>query len=160
MERVVRVRDLKPWPGGGEVCLELTDLLPLFVPDGHGWIWSLRTIPELVYEERWDLNIPFMFETIERERRGLTMSFEELQQFAGRVSQVIWGEFIAARHPFALSQSSASPAEVGREAIAGLLAIDSTYWMIGGPSAVIERVTARFSKVDVLRPEEWEPTDR
>ena len=155
MERVVRVRDLKQLPSGFEVFLELRDLLPLFVPDAHAWLWSLRTVPELVADERWDLNVPFIETAIERGARGMTLSFEELEQFGGRVSQVIWGEFVAARSESALPLRTAAPADVGRDAIAGLLAIDSTFWLVGGPSVVINRVVAAFSNVDELAPGDW-----
>ena len=40
-------------------------------------------------------------------------------------------------------------------AIAGLLAIDSTFGLVGGPSVVINRVVAAFSNVDELAPGDW-----
>jgi hypothetical protein len=56
------------------------------------------------------------------------MSFEELQQFASRINQVIWGEFIAAEFDGELPMQATTSEEIGRTALAGALAFDSSYW--------------------------------
>ena len=118
----------------------------------EGW---LRTIPELNADERWDLNIPFIETAIEGSARGLTMSFDELEQLASRVRQVIWGEFVAARSEATLPLRTADPAAVGRDALEGLLAIDTKFWIVGGPAVVIDRVVGAVSDVDERSSEDW-----
>jgi hypothetical protein len=58
VERLVRLRDLRPTPSGGTVFLDLPDLLSLFDPDGHAWTWGFQRGPELVADESWDFNLP------------------------------------------------------------------------------------------------------
>jgi hypothetical protein len=83
------------------------------------------------------------------------MSFEDLGRFAGRVQQVIWGEFIAAESPSALPTGSADGRTVGQSAVAGLAAIDSNFWLVGGPAELIDRVAERFDAVDEMPVGEW-----
>ncbi|MDP8909222.1 MAG: hypothetical protein M3N47_08935 [Chloroflexota bacterium] len=159
MERVIRVLDLQPGPGNGKFFLDLHEVLPAFVPDGHAWRWAIRSQPELSAAPRWDLNLPFILEEIEKSPRGFTMSFEELEQFAARVDQVVWGEFVAAEFEGDLPTRAATSADVGRHAIAGALAFDSSYWFLGGPAYVIQRATTMFRETEDAAPEEWPATD-
>jgi hypothetical protein len=155
LERSIRVRDLNPRADGSRVCLDLPDLLPAFEPDAHGWIWALQRVPELAVEEGWDFNSAALEHDICANLRGLTMTFEDLHRFGRRVRQVIWGEFIAGERPSALPLSAATATNVGRDAVAGLSAVDSSCWLIGGPTHVIERIAARFVSVEELPVEEW-----
>ncbi len=157
MERVIRVMDEKPGRPG--FFLDLDDVLPVFSPEGHAWRWAIRDEPELSALPRWDLNVPFIREHIQASRRGLALSFEELEQFAGRIIQVINGEFVAATSEAELPMRSASPAEVGLEAHAGALAFDSSYWFLGGPEDVIARAEARFAHTEHVAPEHWPVPD-
>ena len=62
MERLIRVMDNRPGHPG--FFLDLDDVLPAFVPDGHAWRWAIRTEPELSAVPRWDLNLPFISKQI------------------------------------------------------------------------------------------------
>jgi hypothetical protein len=75
-------------------------------------------VPELMAFDAWDFNLPVLGQQIEAERRGLTMTFEELQRFARRVHPVICGEFIAAQSPAALPLRTSDAATVGQRAVA------------------------------------------
>lgn len=83
------------------------------------------------------------------------MSFEELELFAAKITQVIWGEFVAAAYEGQLPMRAASSAEVGRDALAGALAFDSSYWFLGGPTELIARAVDRFSDTEEVAPDEW-----
>ena len=153
MERVIRVMDKSPeYP---RVFLDLVDVLPAFSPDRHAWRWAIRSEPELSADPRWDLNLPFIVEQIEQSRRGFTLSFEELEQFAARINQVVWGEFVAADYEGQLPTRAAVPAEVGRSALAGMLAFDSSFWFLGGPAELIERALKRFADTEEVAPDDW-----
>jgi hypothetical protein len=154
MERLVRIRDLKTSPGHS-TFLDLPDLLPLLEPDAHAWLWAMQTVPWITANEGWDFNLPVLERDIAAGRRGLALSFEELIRLGQRVNQVIWGEFVAAERSSGIVLASDDAATVGRRAHAGLAAIDSTYWLVGGPAAVVARFEARFAEVDVLDPSEW-----
>ena len=157
MERVIRVMDKRP--GQPNIFLDLADVLPAFSPDGHAWQWAIRSDLELSAQPRWDLNLPFIHEQIEQARRGFTLSFEELEQFATRVDQVVWGEFVAAEFESRLPTRAASSAEVGASALAGALAFDSSYWFLGGPSTLIERAVKRFARTEEVSPSDWPAID-
>ena len=144
-------------PGHRGFFLDLQDVLPAFAPDGHAWCWAIRSEPELSADPRWDLNLPFIVDQIAQSRRGFTLSFEELEQFAARINQVVWGEFVAAEYERHLPIRAASPAEVGRSALAGALAFDSSYWFLGGPGELIGRAVGRFVDTEEVAPEEWSP---
>jgi hypothetical protein len=153
VERVIRVMDSQPGRPG--FFLDFHQVLPAFSPEGHAWRWAIRHEPELSALPRWDLNLPFITEEIQRSPRGLTLSFVELEQFADRITQVIWGEFLATEHEGQLPTRTASPAEVGRSAHAGALAFDSSYWFLGGPAGLIERAVERFAHVEEIAPYDW-----
>jgi len=91
--------------------------------------------------------------------RGCTLSFEELEQFAGRITQVVWGEFVAAEYEGQLPPRAASPAEVGTRAHAGALAFDTSCWFLGGPAELIARARARFTHTEEVTPEDWPGLD-
>ncbi len=139
--------------------LDLRKVLPAFSPEGHAWRWAIRQEPELSALPRWDLNLPFIIEEIERSTRGSTLSFEELERFATRINQVIWGEFVAAEYGGDLPTRAASAAEVGRRAHAGAFAFDSSYWFLGGPSALIDRALDRFADTEEVDPGDWPQLD-
>jgi hypothetical protein len=65
--------------GSARLFLDLHEVLPAFSPEGHAWRWTIRQEPELSALPRWDLNLPFIIEEIER--------IEELERFATRISQ-------------------------------------------------------------------------
>jgi hypothetical protein len=67
------------------VFLDLRDVLPAISPVGHAWRWAIRGEPELSARPRWDLNLPYIREHIERSPRGFVLSFEELDGAARRV---------------------------------------------------------------------------
>ena len=67
----------------------------------------------------------------------------------------MWGEFIAAEYEGQLPTRAASPAEVGRNALAGALAFDSSYWFLGGPAELIGRAAERFADTEEIAPEQW-----
>ena len=157
MERVIRVMDMQSGPH--RVFLDLHHILPVFSPEGHAWRWAIRDeAAEITALPRWDLDLLFILEQL-REPRGLVMSFSELEQLAARINQVIWGEFIAAPTTGELPIRGTRPAVIGRTALAGALAFDSTYWFVGGPTDVIERAVERFEQVEEVAPEEWPALD-
>src|SRR5688572_28315340 len=150
MERVIRVMDMQPGPH--RVFLDLHHILPVFSPEGHAWQWAIRgQAAEITAQPRWDLDMSYVLEQL-REPRGLVMSFEELTQFADRIDQVIWGEFIAAEFSGELPTRDTPSETIGRTALAGALAFDSSFWLIGGPAEIIERAMKRFTKVEEVAP--------
>jgi hypothetical protein len=112
IERLVRLRDLRPTPSGGTVFLDLRDLLPHFDPDGHAWTWDCSACPN-------------------------------------------WWPTKAGTSTCHSLNTTSCATDVGRQAVVGFAAIDSTCWLIGGPSFVIERIAATFDDVDHLEPHEW-----
>lgn len=157
MERVIRVMDMQA--SEHRVFLDLHQILPVFSPEGHAWRWAIRREEaEITALPRWDLDMSFVLEQL-REPRGLLMSFEELEQFAARINQVIWGEFIAAETTGQLPTRDVRSDEIGRTALAGALAFDSSYWFVGGPTEVIDRAVERFEQVEEVAPEEWPGLD-
>jgi hypothetical protein len=157
VERVIQVLDRKP--NRPHVFLDLDEVLPAFSPEGYAWRWAIRQEPEISAETRWDLNLAVITDEIERSHRGFTLSFEELEAFASRIIQVIWGEFVAAEYEGQLPNRTAPAAEVGLRAHAGLLAFDSSYWFLGGPAELIERAEAQFDQTKEVAPEDWPSLD-
>jgi hypothetical protein len=157
MERLIRVGDHKELPSGFKVFLGLPDLLPVFEPEAHAWTWALQQEPEVNgVREGFDLHGSMLEDKIEADpEHGLRMSFDDLHRYARGVHQVIWGEFIAAETPAALPLMIDDAATVGQRAVAGLAAIDSAFWIVGGPAHIIERATARFGVVEELAVDEW-----
>lgn len=157
MERVIRVMDMQPGPH--RVFLDLHHVLPVFSPEGHAWRWAIRGEGvEITARPRWDLDMSYVLEQV-REPRGLAVSFRELEQFSTRIDQTIWGEFIAAEFSGELPHRNTAPETIGRTAVAGAMAFDSSFWFVGGPAAIIERAVQRFAEVEEIAPKDWPALD-
>jgi hypothetical protein len=157
MERLVRVSDTKLLRGDFRVFLDLPDLLPALEPEARAWTWAVQRMPEdlnLVADSDFD-GLADLKARIHRDARGLVMSHEQLYWFSRQVVQVVWGEFVAAESPDALPRPDDPGEWVGDNALAGLFAFDSSYWFVGGPAPVTERVAARFEHVEHLDPRRW-----
>lgn len=157
MERLVRVSDTKLLRGDFRVFLDLPDLLPALEPEARAWTWTVQRMPEdlnLVTDSDFD-GLADLNARIHRDPRGLVMSHEQLYWFSRQVVQVVWGEFVAAESPDTLPRPDDPDEWVGDNALAGLFAFDSSYWFVGGPAPVIERVAARFEHVEHLDPRRW-----
>ena len=157
MERLVRVSDTKRIRGDFRVFLDLPDLLPALEPEALAWTWSMQRMPEdlcLVDDSDFD-GLADLDARIHGDPRGLVMNHEQMYWFSRQVVQVVWGEFVAADSPATLLSPDDPDEWVGEHALAGLFAFDSSYWFVGGPAAVIERVAARFEHVDDLDPRRW-----
>src|SRR3954447_21163150 len=159
VERVIEVRDLQPREDGARIFLDLADVLPIFDPDGFAWSWGVREMPELTADERWDLNLPVIEKAIANNPRGWVLSFDDLKGFASRVQQIIWGEFLAGPAPNALPRKVEAPPVAAAKATAGLLAFDSSYWLLGGPDATIEKALRTFQNTREVNVEDWPALD-
>jgi hypothetical protein len=157
MERLVRVSDTKLIRGGFRVFLDLPDLLPALEPEARAWTWSVQRMPEdlsLVDDSDFD-GLADLDDRIHRDPHGLVMDHDQMYWFSRQVVQVVWGEFVAAGSPDALPGPNNTNELVGEHALAGLFAFDSSYWFIGGPAPVIERVAAWSEQVEHLDPRRW-----
>ena len=157
MERLVRVSDTKLIRGGFRVFLDLPDLLPALEPEARAWTWSVQRMPEdlsLVDDSDFD-GLADLDDRIHRDPHGLVMDHDAdvLVQPASGPGRL--GEFVAAGSPDALPGPNNSNEWVGEHALAGLFAFDSSYWFIGGPAPVIERVAAWSEQVEHLDPRRW-----
>ena len=156
---MIEVHDLQPREDGFRLFLDMRDVLPVFDPDGHAWSWGVREMPDLTADERWDLNLPVIETAIATAARGWVLDFSELQAFASRVHQIIWGEFLAAPRPNDLPRKADPPAAAAAVATAGLLAFDSSFWFIGGPDAIIEKAISTFRDTREVGLEDWPALD-
>jgi hypothetical protein len=159
MEKLVRVADLKTWRNGFTCFLDLPDLLPVLEPEARSWTWSIQREMELSVGADWDADMSDLVGQIGRDHHGLLLDFDGLVRFGHRVGQVIWGEFLAAESPDALPLATDSDEQVGARALAGLSAFDSSYWLVGGPAPMIDRVVAGFERVEHLDPRHWRRGD-
>jgi hypothetical protein len=161
MEQLVRVSDTKTRAGGGRTFLDLADLLPVLEPEAHGWMWGIQRLPDtsLVAGSEYD-SLADLESRIRGGPRGLLLDQEGMYHFDRQVGQVVWGEFLAAESPAALPRPDDPDERVGEHALAGLFAFDSSFWHVGGPAAVIERVAARFERVEHVDPRRWVRAER
>lgn len=140
---------------GPGIFLDLKEVLAHLEPEARAWRWAIQIQPELTADPGWDFSHVELESQIAADPYGLTLSFDDLLRFGHRIDQVIWGEFIASNGVDSLPTRSTSAAEVGRTATAGICAFDSSYWLIGGPATMIDRLAQEFASVDELDPEEW-----
>lgn len=135
--------------------LGLDQLTPLLEPEAHAWTWAVQKPPELWVRDGSDFDAAAFEQRVMVEPNGVQLSFEAVKSLAAAVGQIIWGELIAASSPANLPRRDDTGREVGRHASAGLAAIDSTFWLVGGPAATITRLAASFNDVDWLTPDDW-----
>jgi len=152
MDSVVRVSDSR-----SGIFLYLADLLPVLEPEARAWTWAaVQRMPVSSLEMESDFgSLDGLRAEIQRDVYGLVMDFDGLRRFSRQVSQVIWGEFLAADSPATMPRADDSDRWVGEHVLAGLFAFDSSFWLVGGPGPVIDRVIARFRRVEEVDPREW-----
>jgi hypothetical protein len=156
MEQLVQVWDTKSRPGGGRTFLDLPDLLPVLEPEARDWMWGIQRLPDVSLAEDSEFaSLADLESRIRAGPRGLLLDHEGLYHFDRQVVQVVRGEFLAAESPAALPRPDDPDEQVGEQALAGLFAFDSSYWFVGGPAAVIDRVAARFERVEHVDPRRW-----
>ena len=137
-------------------ALYLADLVPVFEPEARAWTWAVPRMPEVssLAEPAFD-SLDDLRAEIRRDVYGLVMDFEGLHHFGRQVGQVRWGEFLAADSPATMPRADDPDPWVGENVLAGLFAFDSSFWPVGGPGPVIDRVIARLRRVEVVDRREW-----
>lgn len=91
------------------------------------------------------------------------MTFEELEQFASRIDQVIWGEFVAGEFEGDLPARTASPSDVGRHALADAFAFAARTgsWEDPPRSSSVRPACSRRRRPSLRRPGPlWTETGR
>jgi hypothetical protein len=142
MNRILKVADTV-----GGVFQSMTEMLNPLSPEAFALDWSVFDLGEVIAEDRWDLNLPFLHSRVAGSPTGLELSFDDLAAFGSRVRQVIDGVFVGCRRPNALPLRSDDDVTVLGKADMLIAAIDSSFWLVSGADEVLSRVEVRFEKV-------------
>lgn len=154
MERVVRVMELRTERGFSRFR-DLPDLLPVLEPEAATWTWAIQGKLEGFFDENSDVGYSWLLAGIEDGPHGHVMGFGGMWAIARAAHQVVWGEFVVAASRGELVGRDHAESRVGEQALAGLCAFDSSFWLVGGPDAMIERVCSTFEQVVEMEPREW-----
>lgn len=130
--------------GGG---VDLRDVLAVLSPDAHALQWTILDLPEVVDPERWDLNLPLVYERVDASPTGMHLAFEELEHFAARTGQVIDGLFVGCESAGRFPRRSDDDRTIVAKADMLVAAVDSTFWLVGAPEPVLARVSERLGPV-------------
>jgi hypothetical protein len=89
VNRLVQVADIVDG-----VFARMPEVLAPLSPDAHALHWNVLDLGDVVADERWDLNMPFIEAAVRSSPTGMPLSFEELEGLAARTHQVIDGLFV------------------------------------------------------------------
>lgn len=145
MHRLVKIADIID---GASV--QMPDVLPLLSPDAYALEWRILDLGEVIYEERWDLNMPVIEQAVSGSPQGMQMSFEDLEAFANRTRQVIDGLFVGCSQGGVAPRRTDTDARILERADMLAAAIDSTFWLVAAPDDVLARVEQHFARVETV----------
>jgi hypothetical protein len=127
------------------IFLHMPEILAPLSPDAHALQWRMLALGDVTFQEGWDFNLPFIERTLVESENGLELSFSELEQFAGRITQVIDGLFVAA--DISPPRATDSDDAILSRADMTVAAVDSSYWLVSARGDVLTRVERSFSRV-------------
>jgi hypothetical protein len=78
---------------------------------------------------------------------GMHVSFHELQRLATGLQQVVDGLFVGCADADRFPARTASDGVIMRQADITVAAFDSSFWLVSGPDAVLDRIQAQFERV-------------
>jgi hypothetical protein len=145
VNRVVKVADTS-----NGAFASMKDVVAPLSPDAHALQWRVLDLGEVIYDERWDLNMPFVEASVLASPSGMPMSFEDVEAFASRTRQVIDGLFVGCALPSSAPRRSDSDSRILEAAEMLVAAIDSTFWLVSAPDDVLARVESRFLHVETV----------
>ena len=144
MNRLLRVADRVD---GGPVSMPR--VLAALVPEAYGLTWTVLDLGEVVADERWDLNLPFIEQRVDASPRGFELSFADLSAFAERVRQVVEGLFVGCADPVRLPRRTDDDATI-LERAGMLVAATDGGWLVSAEDELLFRYEARFEQVSEL----------
>jgi hypothetical protein len=149
MAGVVRIADTT-----GGVFLHPTDVFAALGPEAHELDWAILDLPEAFAPDGSDLDLLSIERQVEESPNGLHLTFAELQRFATALQQVIDGLFVGNRPGHGFPSRDQSDAALIAEAEVMVAAVDSSFWLVSGPSKMLDRIRARFADVADVDPSE------
>ena len=145
MHRLVKIADITDG-----VSVQMPDVLPLLSPDAHALQWRILDLGEVIYEERWDLNMPLIEQSVFGSPQGMPMEFQDLEAFANRTRQVIDGLFVGCTQSGLSPRRSDTDTRILERADMLAAAIDSSFWLVAAPEEVLGRVERHFMRVETV----------
>jgi hypothetical protein len=144
VNRLLRVADRVD---GGLVSMPR--VLAALVPEAYALSWSVLDLGEVVADERWDLNLPFIEQRVDASPRGFELSFADLSAFSERVRQVVDGLFVGCADPARLPRRTDDDATILERADM-LVAATHGGWLVSADDELLFRYEARFEEVSEL----------
>jgi hypothetical protein len=144
VNRLVKVAELIDGRRAG-----MTHVVDALSPDAHTLQWSILDLGEVIYEERWDLNMPVIEEAVAASSEGMQLSFDDLMMFGDRVQQVIDGLFVGCRRPERPRRDQSDEEILARSDML-VAAVDSTFWLVAAPDEVLARYEPGFKGVETV----------
>jgi hypothetical protein len=127
----------------------LADMLRALGPDLREEPWLILDLGEIVPGDDPDLATELP-ERVRDSERGIALTYAELDTFAREVSQVIDGIFLGgAKDP----SRDATIADNAGRATHLLAIVDSSFWLIGGPPAMIAHARTAFPTARPAEPD-------
>jgi hypothetical protein len=137
MDRLIRLRP----------DLHLAEILPVLAPEAAGLRWSILDLGEVVQPteplHEWSYS-----ERVIGSPVGLELGFEDLVEFASSRSQIVDGVVVGFSGPAPRRAQSDADVIAGSEILVAV--IDSSFWLVGGPEALMRRVSEAFAPVEIV----------
>ena len=142
MKRVLQIEDTSH-----HVFLHVAEVLAQLEPEARALHWSVLDLGEAFAPEGSDLDVLAIERRVEESPTGLHLSYDELARLAARLQQVVDGLFVGCADAGDVPARHDADAVIIERAVMVVAAIDSTFWLVSAPDAVLARIHARFERV-------------
>lgn len=128
----------------------LADILPVLAPEAEAVRWTIFDIGEVVHPTE-PLHEWSFWERVVDSPVGLELRFADLVDFAASRHQIVDGVFLGFTGPAPRRDQSDADVIAAVEIVVAV--IDSGFWVVGGPEAIMRRVSEAFAPVETVAPE-------
>lgn len=147
MNRLLQIADIVDG-----AFLQMPEVVAALSPEAHALQWSILDLGDVIANERWDLDLPFVKQRVLDSPKGFELSFQDLTAFAARVRQVIDGLFVGCERSSRLPRRDDDDPTILQNTDMLVAALDSTFWLVSAPDNVLARYETRFDRVTEANP--------
>jgi hypothetical protein len=127
-----------------EAKVNLSELLNSLLPEAASLSWAVLDLGEVIPGDGSDESTPFRERRVDSEPGGWCLGFDELIEYADWIRQIVDGVIVGCASNDLLPVRAQSDEEILTQTELVVASVDSSFWIVGGPDAVVSRVLNKF----------------